>query len=359
MKDPVWKKPTADIPLERVSRLEARYQLLCEIIVDQRASMSQRDPEAHALAPSAEVYLGALALETRNKTFDQMTQFVDEQLQVALSNYSSDHPIKVRLKKLYQQGVEALFPQIVDKVTSGVPFEVLMTFLASERMRLAEQACDVPTYKFGLPRGGPKPSLARTIYAVGGRFDAYREAMVALVPRDRRDFTVSPSFDAIVGSEGVSQLRGMDIVTTIHGKQIPISTLLVCDQPPNNPQLIWLFTERTDMPVTCPVAALIHADAAYLDVIRDYCAELYGTICHFSGSKEQLIELIATLQWHLAHAMFYFRGSAAIAEWLCRALFYRHGYEVMWEQQPDLQALSRVVAIGFVHNYSVKISMRR
>ncbi|TXI42301.1 MAG: hypothetical protein E6Q59_00975 [Nitrosomonas sp.] len=348
---PLWSVPASEEDVGKIARLKIRYQLLQDLISQLRSTMSERDPEKHSIAPPAEMYLMALELETRKKALQEMISFVDEQLFLALSNIEPSHPIKQRLKETYQRSVEAIIPVVRAKISSGISFEDLMTYLSSQRMILAEIACDLPSHKFGLARGGPDASLARTLYTVGGRFASLREAMASLVPLGSKDFVLSPAFDEIVGQEGVSKLRGRTIWVTIDEQKLPISTLLVCDSPPTNPDMKWLFTEFTDKTVVCPAVALLHTDAVNIPVLRSWCGKLFDQICYGEHSHEDLIKLIATLQWYLAHTMFYYRGSAAISEWLCRALFNVKGYRIVWSQQPDLQALLRPNVDDYVKSY--------
>ncbi len=57
------------------------------------------------------------------------------------------------------------------------------------------------------------------------------------------------------------------------------------------------------------------------------------------GDKDKLIAFIGKIHWWLAHACFYNRGSAAISEWIVKALFQYHGLIIDWKTMPDCEAL--------------------
>ncbi|TXI42302.1 MAG: hypothetical protein E6Q59_00980 [Nitrosomonas sp.] len=341
---PRWARAASDAG--KIARLAARYQLLRRLIVELRSTM------AGGVAPPAEVYLEALDFETRYKSLDEMVLFVDGQLLEALSNLDSDHPVQRGIKEGYRRGVEAILPAIVSKISSGASFDEIMAFMAEERKVLAETVADMPSHQFGLPRIDPGPRIGRTLYTSGGRFGAYKEAILALVTHDERSFTLTESFKQSIGVEGVAELRGRNTWAFIDGREIPISTLLVCDELPSNPKMRWLFSDSDAKEIEYPVATLMHTDTEYIPAVWGRCVRLYDQVQSFNSDVEQLIELIASLQWYLAHAMLYCRGSAAMAEWLCWALFKVKKYDVTWMAQPDLEALMRPNIRDFITSYS-------
>lgn len=345
----MWLQMSSLADAGKVARLQARYQLLRQLIIELRAAMVERDPIGASVAPSADVYLQALDSETQHKSLVEMCEFVDAQLLNALSNLNDSHPIQQRIKAEYRKRVETIIPQIVAQIQTGVTFDKLMAFMAQERLVLAEEIADMPSQQFGQLRGGAGPRMARTIYSKGGRYTSYRQAMLSLISEPQHGFFITPSFDHTIGREGVTELRGRTIWSVIDQKKVPMSTLLVCDAWPSNPRMVWLFRDYEAQPMEYPIATLIHTDTEYLPIVWDHCSSLFQAIRQSQSVEE---ERIATLQWHMAHAMFYCRGSAAIAEWLCRSLFLAKGYRVTWSAQPDLEALCRPQVEDYVRDYN-------
>ncbi|MDP1835980.1 MAG: hypothetical protein Q8K75_08650 [Chlamydiales bacterium] len=301
-----WKQSDPD----KVARLQGRYDLLRELITHFHAKMPPKTP------PLA-LYLSTLSLETHPKSYEEMSEFVDGQLATALSNLPETHPIKQRLKAKYRQLVSGIIPQVILELAKKPSFEEIMTFLAEARHRVAEEVCDLPTAKFGRPRLPGNPKIARTPIVRGGRYDSYLDRILALVPDGLKQ-------DQIQVPEDIDGL-------TVMNEEIPLSTFLVCREPPKDPKIDWLFGEFVHKERVYPAATIVHTDPEHIPAIKARCSVLYEKLL-----KNMEIADLAELHWYLAHGMFYTRGSAAIAEWLISGLL---GRQVVWDRQPDLEAL--------------------
>lgn len=355
---PQWKQVTSEEGKARVKRLQYRYDLLKQLLEELHASLPEREPELAKQAPPVEVYLDALDDETEHMSLEKAGVFVDEHLGNALTNLPENHQVKQRLRKAFREGVARIIPLVVAKIQMKESFDDILNFMAETRNVLAETVCDVPSHKFGKERiVGPKPRLARTHFTTGGRFVAYLDTALALVPKGYKSFVLPPAYDVMIGPESLEDLDGITMWASFNDQKIPVSTLLVCWEKPSNTNMDWLFGEFLTKETIYPTASMIHTDAAYIPAMRTFCRELFEKINEEYEDQQNLVNAIAELQWYLAHAMIYTRGSAAIAEWLCRALFVSKGYDVSWSKQPDLQALMRPNVHDFIRDYSTFASI--
>jgi hypothetical protein len=86
----------------------------------------------------------------------------------------------------------------------------------------------------------------------------------------------------------------------------------------------------------------IHTNPAHINSLAQYINELIQKVLNKpigSTDKKDLIYDIGYIHWFLAHTCIFSRGSAALTEMICKALFLFHGYEVSWIAFPDCEAL--------------------
>jgi hypothetical protein len=334
-----------------VQRLEKRYELLRDLIIEFRKTLPDRDPEAAQLAPSVDVYLAALELETSGKTLEQMIRFVDDELMKPLSNLSKDHPVRAGLQRRYVTLAQALLPQIVERIQQGEDFDSLLEFLAASRHVIAEEACDLPSYEFGRPRLPEHHCITRSPLHRGGWFEAYLDTVLALVPPGTKEGVFPPAFARDVGAEWETIFDSVTVWAELSEETIPMSVYAVCREPTNSIKADWLFSELWVSPLVLPAAAIVHTDPVHFPVIKRHCRQLYEQICSGEFSQKELLALLAEFHWYLAHATFFRRGSASIAEWLLQALFAVKGIQVKWKRPPDLQALLTTRLKQFIELY--------
>jgi hypothetical protein len=309
----------------KVRRLKRRYRLLRNLITYFHPSLNN--------APPLEAYLRALEMEASFKSFEEMTDFVDGQLAIALSNLSEMHPFKLNLKHRYQKLVSDLLPEVIIRVSHRPPFEDIMTFLAHARTAIAEEACDLPTVKFGLPRIPGRPNTSRTPFVKEGKYGRYLQAILNFVPEEAQHELVLPE-----------TISGITLQSPLG---ISLSTYLVCTEPPQDAGVNWLFGEGSRRKY--PAATIVHTDPANLPIVKEHCRMLYEQILN-----KHSLSLLAELHWYLSHGMFYLRGSAAISEWLVVGLL---GRSITWKHQPDLEALTCPDINKFVDRYPTFLSL--
>lgn len=337
---------------EVVARLERRYELLRGLIIEFRSSLSSRDPKAALLAPPAEVYLAALELETSGKTLEQMVHFVDDELMKPLSNLSKEHPVRVALQRRYVELSQALIPQVVERLHQGIDFDHLLDFMSKQRRRIAEEACDLPTYEFGRWRAVEQGCITRSPFHREGWFEAYLDQLLALVPKGAKEGVFSAAFVHDIGAEWETVFDSVTVWAEIGGRQIPLSVYVVGWQSTGNLKADWLFSETRVAPLAYPAAAIVHTDPSWFPILKKHCLALFDRICRGAESQETLVALLAEFHWYLAHATFFRRGSASISEYLVQALCILNGLQIRWTKQPDLQALLTPRLKDFIHLYS-------
>ncbi len=331
-----------------VERLRRRYNLLRELLVELRGKWAETNPELDRTAPPAEVYLEALEKETAIKDLQGMTSFVDKELKKALLDLQPDHPVKLALKQQYRDAVATLMPVVADRIAKGESLIPHMAFLAVERRRIAEEVCDLPSKYFGEPRENLRSRLERTVFTVKGRFRAYLDRVVPLVPVGSKEFILPNTFDRFVGWSLAPKIDGITLWANMKGHRIPLSTYLVLREAPDDVGLEWLFWDEDN---DWPAADIIHTDEKLIHFVRDFCSDLFNNIQEKKLQGDDLIDAAAELQWYLAHGMFYKRGSAAIAEWVITGLFLSKGIRIVWSKQPDLEALMCMNPELFISRY--------
>ena len=89
--------------------------------------------------------------------------------------------------------------------------------------------------------------------------------------------------------------------------------------------------------------AWIHAPYQNIDEIllhvNKLIKEILAPTLIPNDHKELLIKNAAEIHWWLAHATPFQRGSAAISEWIIKAIFQYHGISISWKTLPDCEAL--------------------
>lgn len=324
-------------------RLQRKYLMLREMLREGRAQMAKRDPFMDAVAPPADVYLSALDIETATKTLDEMHDFLNQELAKAMAGVGPEHPLKRELQADYVKELPAIIDKTCALIAEGRSFDGILEVLARERRYLAAEYAHHPIDKFGVPRIDTT-RLFRTSFTRIGRYKAYLDRVMAMVPDGARDFRPPATFDVNVGMQWLPALEGV----TVWEDGIPLTTILVCRQHQDDGMFEWLFGDNT---TPYPSAAMVHTDVDFVPILRDRCRALFERLRKGDHGSEELIAGIAELQWWLAHVMLYNRGSASIAEWLVAALFRSQGYRVTWSSQPDLEALLTLHSKDFAARY--------
>ncbi|MBP9841139.1 MAG: hypothetical protein KBC64_01785 [Simkaniaceae bacterium] len=102
--------------------------------------------------------------------------------------------------------------------------------------------------------------------------------------------------------------------------------------------------EMNILPVSCSVM-LIHQDSTLIKPTLDIISKVFEKIIHWDREDiRKLQDGTALLRYLFAHCCPFDRGSAAIGEWLERALYAYHGFEVTHspEISGDLEALTAI-----------------
>lgn len=101
-----------------------------------------------------------------------------------------------------------------------------------------------------------------------------------------------------------------------------------------------------------------HTEPEQISEILTYCQKLINELItlnidiHSVAEETNFNEKIGTLHWWLAHACPFNRGSAAITEAICKAIFQIHGFKIDWNLMPDCEALITPSVEDYARNYS-------
>ncbi|GAB4187095.1 MAG: hypothetical protein Tsb0015_05490 [Simkaniaceae bacterium] len=111
--------------------------------------------------------------------------------------------------------------------------------------------------------------------------------------------------------------------------------------------LVWLYRDFQHDPIkqmkTRSIATLVHQDMFLIEPMLKEISAVFKQAMEWI-EEEGLTELknrVALLQYEFAHAMPFYRGSAAIGEWLEKAVYGYHGWQVHYnsEKMENLEAL--------------------
>ncbi len=103
-----------------------------------------------------------------------------------------------------------------------------------------------------------------------------------------------------------------------------------------------LFFQYDEGPVSFSNALLLHLDPFLLEPLLGDIAKLFKeAVITPSSELQQIKERVALFKYYFSHSAPYHRGSAAIGEWMERAIYRSHGYEARYFDHvcSDLEAL--------------------
>ncbi len=132
---------------------------------------------------------------------------------------------------------------------------------------------------------------------------------------------------------------------------------------PLSEYLTWRYRDGHNDPVerrvNFPIVTIIHQDPFFIPWMLSDIAQIFQKAMEWDQQNlQELIEDVALLQYEIAHAMPFLRGSAAIAEWLEQAMYRYHGFAFAYvsEKLVNLEALTLPLAL-FIRTYPSMIHL--
>lgn len=110
-----------------------------------------------------------------------------------------------------------------------------------------------------------------------------------------------------------------------------------------------------------PMVQIIHTSAHHIEPILETVSHLFKQAIEWNGeSREELFLTMASIQYKLAHAMPFKRGSAAILEWIEMSIYCYHGFHLKYNKDylVNLEALISPFN-EFVKNYPMMIELSK
>ncbi len=108
------------------------------------------------------------------------------------------------------------------------------------------------------------------------------------------------------------------------------------------------------------ITVILHQDAFLVDSMLADVAHLFKEALEWDGSDPKMLKgRVALLQYELAHAMPFKRGTAAISEWLEMALYRHHGFNLIYnpEKNVNLEALTSPLS-QFMEGYDSMLTIQ-
>jgi hypothetical protein len=124
----------------------------------------------------------------------------------------------------------------------------------------------------------------------------------------------------------------------VEGKMVPLSQYIT-----------WMCVDQEedtiDRMTNESVSTIIHQDPFLIREMLQDVAKLFKEAVLWNRDKDDLKKLkdrVALIDYELSHAMPFYRGSAAIAEWIEMALYQYHGFTLRYlpEKLVNLEALT-------------------
>jgi hypothetical protein len=143
----------------------------------------------------------------------------------------------------------------------------------------------------------------------------------------------------------VSQWNRFSAKQEITGQLRPLSECIACTLPGQAE----------------PRVQIIHTNAHLIEPILEAVADLFKKAIEWNGeNRDDLFGTMALMQYKLAHAMPFTRGSAAISEWIEMSIYRYHGYHLKYskDQLVNLEALTSTFD-EFAKNYPTMIELSR
>lgn len=127
--------------------------------------------------------------------------------------------------------------------------------------------------------------------------------------------------------------------------------------------LTWMYRDFVEDPVDHmtgkSVVSLVHQDIFLIEPMLQDMAKIFKEAMQWDGKElKSLKGRVALLEYEFAHAMPFYRGSAAISEWLESAIYAFHGYQLSYapDKMVNLEALTSSIK-GFSENYDKMIQL--
>lgn len=125
----------------------------------------------------------------------------------------------------------------------------------------------------------------------------------------------------------------------------------------------WMYRTFKDDPVEHmkerSIISILHQDTFLIKPMLNDIAKVFKEAIEWNRENiKDLKERVALLQYELAHAMPFHRGSAAISEWIEMAIYEFHGYKLTYnpKKMVNLEALTSMLP-DFVKNYDSLVTL--
>ena len=129
--------------------------------------------------------------------------------------------------------------------------------------------------------------------------------------------------------------------------------------------LTWLYRDYSTDPFEHmkenSIISVVHQDPFLINPMLQDIAKIFQKVIEYrDGDVAKLKNTVALLQYEIAHAMPFKRGSAAISEWLEMAIYRYHGFKMTYNSgvMVNLEALTLTPA-QFVREYEKMIKLQK
>lgn len=134
---------------------------------------------------------------------------------------------------------------------------------------------------------------------------------------------------------------------------------------PISQYLTWFYCDGMSDPIQMlevnSFVSILHQDPSLIDEVLQDAAQVFERMIRWNREEDDLLSLMqgmALFQYELGHAMPFWRGSSAICEWMERAIYAYHGFDVAYNQKKmvNLEALTSSFP-DFVKDYPTLVSL--
>lgn len=268
-----------------------------------------------------------------------------------LNKFSNNQLISEK-QETYEKECNKLTEKAKELIKDGnTSFSELLSYLADGRQLIANELRHSPIQDFGYLRDDP--NRLEITYLNSKQLNSYQERIANLIPPDSKE--LPPIFKSVYNLSEHS-VYGKFATGTINGQKINLTCYASRHEFDIMNMAFW-----GNVPKDYPKVLLMHTDPSNIPTILEHVDKLVKEFKSLND-KDSLIKKAGEIEWWMAHAMPWRRGSASIAEMLIKSLLSSKGIEISWSSlksenyQIDMEALSTPNLNDFIPKFYEHIS---
>lgn len=255
----------------------------------------------------------------------------------------------------FQDQTREIVKGTAEKITQAIDTESVISFFDELLVDLGEKRHDLAGIQksedrdlFGVIRRSEEgTSYPELITPLSGRYSKYGEKIRDSLQEIMKDEEID-SKKVVVQEMEISGFRTRAEITKNSERSYHLNTILIKGED----EYCVSSTRIAGFYDWVPI--FTHSEESSQIAVKEFLATSFES-CLNSDSEESLKQNVATFRYLFGHAAPYIRGSAAIAEWIEKAIYLQKEYEFDYTSgSADLDAMTSLSLAEFVDTYVSK-----